>query len=77
MVSHENASFNISNHENCSSLTRAQKLAQNGPVIILSSVIMTIQLLDIVIFCRWRNKEPFVLFHVSLAVVSFLIGGTR
>ena len=76
MMSDKNASFNISNHENCSSLTRAQQIAQNGPVIILASFIMTIQLLNIVVFCRWRNKEPFVLFHVSLAVISFLMGAS-
>ncbi|OWA51774.1 hypothetical protein BV898_16241 [Hypsibius exemplaris] len=46
----------------------------NGLPLILAGIIVTAQLFNLTIFHLWRQKEPFVLFHVALAYYSLLIG---
>ncbi|OWA51158.1 hypothetical protein BV898_15652 [Hypsibius exemplaris] len=38
------------------------------------TAITTTQLLNLIIFALWRNKEPYVLLHVCLTVASFMAG---
>ena len=64
----------VPGRENCSSFTAAQRSALNAPSIILGSVMVATQLFNLIIFHQWRNKEPYVLLHVSLAVTSLLLG---
>ncbi|OQV12534.1 hypothetical protein BV898_13178 [Hypsibius exemplaris] len=49
-------------------------MSLNGVPLILSGVIVCSQLFDLVIFHFWRQKEPYILFHVALAYTSLLVG---
>ena len=64
----------IFEQQNCSGLTAAQRGALNNPTIVLASLMIASQLFNLLIFRRWRNKDPYLLLHVFLAIVSLLIG---
>ncbi|OWA51773.1 hypothetical protein BV898_16240 [Hypsibius exemplaris] len=48
-------------------------MALNGLPLILVGIIVAAQLFNLIIFHLWRQKEPFVLFHVALAYYPLLI----
>ena len=60
------------NNFNCSQLTMEFKLASNSPNILFAVAMMVAQGYNLVVFHYWRNKEPFLLLHVWLAVLSLL-----
>ncbi|OWA52420.1 hypothetical protein BV898_16877 [Hypsibius exemplaris] len=44
------------------------------PTIAISSTMITAQVFNLIIFVLWRNKEPYIFFHICLAVASLLAG---
>ena len=71
---HINAPNTSWDHVNCSELTLEFKLAFNTPYIPISTAIIATQVFNLVVFHYWRNKEPFLLLHIWLAVPSLLHG---
>ena len=61
-------------HVKCSELTLEFKLAFNTPNLPVSTAIIATQVFNLVVFHYWRNKEPFLLLHIWLAVPSLLYG---
>ncbi|OWA52601.1 hypothetical protein BV898_17050 [Hypsibius exemplaris] len=60
---------------NCS-LSADRSFNLNALPLILSSVMILFQLFNLLVFHFWHDKEPFLLFHTSLAVFSLLSGMT-
>lgn len=57
----------------CSNTTLSARFQQNSAVLFLSLAEIILHFLDLAVFHLWRHKEPFVLFHVSLAGTSALL----
>ncbi|OQV24801.1 hypothetical protein BV898_01393 [Hypsibius exemplaris] len=58
----------------CPPIRPADWIATQLPTIAFGSVMTATQFFNLIIFTLWRNKEPFVIFHVALAVASLLAG---
>ncbi|OQV16569.1 hypothetical protein BV898_09242 [Hypsibius exemplaris] len=58
---------------NCT-LTVEQDQILNWVPIGLSTLIMLCQVFNVSVFHVWRNREPFVLFHISLCYSSLILG---
>ncbi|OQV23810.1 hypothetical protein BV898_02162 [Hypsibius exemplaris] len=58
----------------CPPITPSELIATQVPTIITGTIVTSTQLFNLLIFALWRNKEPYILLHVSLAVAS-LVGG--
>ncbi|OWA51775.1 hypothetical protein BV898_16242 [Hypsibius exemplaris] len=65
--------YSVPTRGNCT-LTSSQLMSLNGLPLILTGIIAAAQLFNLIIFHLWRQKEPFVLFHVALAYYSLFIG---
>ena len=57
---------------NCS-LSTAEHFTLNGVPLIILLLECFAQLFNLLIFTRWRHKEPYMLYHTSLAVVSLAL----
>ena len=65
---------NTSSHDrNSCILTSAQNRDLNALPMMLSCLIIAAQLVNLLVFRRWRGKEPFLRLHVGLAVNSLLL----
>ncbi|OWA52983.1 hypothetical protein BV898_17421 [Hypsibius exemplaris] len=60
---------------NCT-VSTAEWSAMQVPPIVQGSLIISAQLLNLLFFAQWSNKEPYVLYHISLAASSLLAGAT-
>ncbi|OWA50392.1 hypothetical protein BV898_14911 [Hypsibius exemplaris] len=60
----------------CPTITPAEWMATQLPTLAFGTAITSTQLFNFLIFALWRNKEPYILLHVSLAVASLLAGVT-
>jgi len=58
---------------NCT-LSANAAFSLNVVPILLLSVMIVAQLFNLIVFHFWRQKEPYILLHVSLAVSSLLYG---
>ncbi|OQV22667.1 hypothetical protein BV898_03492 [Hypsibius exemplaris] len=73
-----NSSISMTLYNNCTILQGRQSFTLNGTPLILSGAICLLQAFNLVVFSRWPNKQPFLMYHVSLAAcaVSFAIFGS-
>ncbi|OQV11491.1 hypothetical protein BV898_14221 [Hypsibius exemplaris] len=60
-------------YSNCS-LTAERWFSLNGLPLILDGIMILTQAFNLCVFHYWRGKEPFVLLHIALAVMSGLLG---
>ncbi|OWA54891.1 hypothetical protein BV898_19283 [Hypsibius exemplaris] len=60
---------------NCD-LPPSQKFALNGLGLIICSVSVLCHAFNLYIFCLWYRKDPFLLYHIFLAVVTALLAVT-
>ncbi|OWA53024.1 hypothetical protein BV898_17460 [Hypsibius exemplaris] len=67
--------ISVSLSSNCT-LNKSQNFALNGLWLIIFSVIVLCQTFNLFIFRLWPRKDPFLLYHIFLAVVTALLAVT-
>ncbi|OQV11492.1 hypothetical protein BV898_14222 [Hypsibius exemplaris] len=65
------SNFSSQQQSNCS-LSAERWFSLNGLPLVLQSIIILAQTFNLFVFHYWRDKEPFILLHIALAVVSGL-----
>ncbi|OQV16572.1 hypothetical protein BV898_09245 [Hypsibius exemplaris] len=60
-------------HPNCTASAVRDTSLNSVPLLLASSIILC-QIFNLTVFHLWRNREPFMLFHISLSYSSLLLG---
>ncbi|OWA50499.1 hypothetical protein BV898_15012 [Hypsibius exemplaris] len=66
--------LSANNNQTCPPITSAQWTASQLPPIAFGTAITATQLFNLLMFALWRNKEPYITLHISMAINS-LMGG--